>query len=45
MGTLKAKAEILLGDYMTKRLASISLDETLELARDIMELGNSPHLP
>ncbi len=45
MGTLKAKAEILVGDYMTKRVVSISLDETLKLAQDIMGLGNIRHLP
>lgn len=45
MGGRKRKAGILVRDYMTRRVVSISLDETLKLANDIMRLGHIRHLP
>lgn len=42
---MEGKGRVLVRDYMTKRVVSISLDETLKLAEDIMNLGNIRHLP
>ena len=42
---MDGQGRVLVRDYMSKRVVSISLDETLKLAEDIMSLGNIRHLP